>query len=92
MLIVASRRLHQKLGPQTEQMTDIDYGGSTFLKTRCISLRDSRLRTLINQSLNWQHQFCKNPKVDPEIKTLFVDHAGGQPNGTRAPSPQMVRN
>ena len=43
MLIVASRRLHQKLGPQTEQMTYIDYGGSTFLKTRCISLRDSRL-------------------------------------------------
>ena len=43
MLIVASRRLHQKLGPQTEQKTYIDYGGSTFLKTRCISLRDSRL-------------------------------------------------
>ncbi|XP_020270487.1 protein TPR3-like isoform X1 [Asparagus officinalis] len=51
------------------------------------SLRNSRLRTLINQSLNWQHQLCKNPKPNPDIKTLFVDHSCGQPNGARAPSP-----
>ncbi|CAN4086401.1 unnamed protein product [Withania somnifera] len=51
------------------------------------SLKNSRLRTLINQSLNWQHQLCKNPKPSPDIKTLFVDHACGQPNGARAPSP-----
>ncbi|XP_059291253.1 topless-related protein 4 isoform X2 [Lycium ferocissimum] len=51
------------------------------------SLKNSRLRTLINQSLNWQHQLCKNPKPNPDIKTLFVDHACGQPNGARAPSP-----
>ncbi|KAM7508215.1 hypothetical protein LguiA_018668 [Lonicera macranthoides] len=53
------------------------------------SLKNSRLRTLINQSLNWQHQLCKNPKPNPDIKTLFVDHSCGQsqPNGARAPSP-----
>uniref|UniRef100_A0A5B7ANF3 Putative topless-related protein 4 isoform X1 n=1 Tax=Davidia involucrata TaxID=16924 RepID=A0A5B7ANF3_DAVIN len=53
------------------------------------NLKNSRLRTLINQSLNWQHQLCKNPKPNPDIKTLFVDHSCGQsqPNGARAPSP-----
>lgn len=78
------------------------------------NLKNSRLRTLINQrfgyfcnyvcwfnsrscskhfilgcSLNWQHQLCKNPKANPDIKTLFVDHTCGQsqPNGARAPSP-----
>ncbi|XP_058226713.1 topless-related protein 4-like [Rhododendron vialii] len=49
-------------------------------------LKNSRLRTLINQSLNWQHQLCKNQKPNPDIKTLFVDHTCGQPNGARAPS------
>uniref|UniRef100_A0A2P2LW21 CTLH domain-containing protein n=1 Tax=Rhizophora mucronata TaxID=61149 RepID=A0A2P2LW21_RHIMU len=49
--------------------------------------KNSRLRTLINQSLNWQHQLCKNPRPNPDIKTLFVDHSCGQPNGARAPSP-----
>lgn len=38
-------------------------------------------------SLNWQHQLCKNPRPNPDIKTLFVDHTCGPPNGTRAPSP-----
>ncbi|PRQ26695.1 putative transcription factor WD40-like family [Rosa chinensis] len=38
------------------------------------SIKSSRLRTLINQSLNWQHSLCPNPKQNPEIKTLFVDH------------------
>ncbi|KAL8099074.1 protein TOPLESS-like [Apium graveolens] len=51
------------------------------------TLRNSRLRTLINQSLNWQHQLCKNPRPNPDIKTLFVDHSCAQPNGARAPSP-----
>ena len=39
--------------------------------------------------MNWQHQLCKNPKPNPDIKTLFVDHSCGpsQPNGARAPSP-----
>ncbi|KAM0933886.1 putative transcription factor WD40-like family [Dioscorea sansibarensis] len=51
------------------------------------SLKNSRLRTLINQSLNWQHQLCKNPRPNPDIKTLFVDHSCGQPNGPHTPSP-----
>ncbi|XP_039058030.1 topless-related protein 4-like isoform X2 [Hibiscus syriacus] len=51
------------------------------------TLKNSRLRTLINQSLNWQHQLCKNPRSNPDIKTLFVDHSCGQTNDARAPSP-----
>jgi hypothetical protein len=51
------------------------------------TLRTSRLRTLINQSLNWQHQLCKNPRPNPDIKTLFVDHSCRLPNDARAPSP-----
>ncbi|PPS20572.1 hypothetical protein GOBAR_AA00035 [Gossypium barbadense] len=51
------------------------------------TLKASRLRTLINQSLNWQHQLCKNPKPNPDIKTLFTDHSCSPPNGARAPTP-----
>ncbi|XP_039032366.1 topless-related protein 3-like isoform X1 [Hibiscus syriacus] len=51
------------------------------------TLRSSRLRTLINQSLNWQHQLCKNPKSNPDIKTLFTDHTCTPPNGPLAPTP-----
>ncbi|KVI06053.1 CTLH, C-terminal LisH motif-containing protein [Cynara cardunculus var. scolymus] len=29
----------------------------------------------------------KNSRPNPDIKTLFVDHSCGQPNGARAPSP-----
>ncbi|KAJ8485525.1 hypothetical protein OPV22_018010 [Ensete ventricosum] len=49
----------------------------------------SRLRTLINQSLNWQHQLCKNPRPNPDIKTLFSDHscAAAPASGARAPPP-----
>lgn len=47
----------------------------------------SRLRTLINQSLNWQHQLCKNPRPNPDIKTLFIDHTCATNNGGRAPPP-----
>ncbi|CAJ1868536.1 unnamed protein product [Sphenostylis stenocarpa] len=51
------------------------------------TLRSSRLRTLINQSLNWQHQLCKNPRPNPDIKTLFMDHTCTPPNGPLAPTP-----
>ncbi|XP_074276734.1 topless-related protein 3-like [Silene latifolia] len=51
------------------------------------TLRSSRLRTLINQSLNWQHQLCKNPRPNPDIKTLFTDHSCTPPNGAVAPAP-----
>ncbi|KAL6188536.1 hypothetical protein ACLB2K_039928 [Fragaria x ananassa] len=51
------------------------------------TLKASRLRTLINQSLNWQHQLCKNPRPNPDIKTLFMDHSCSPPNGARASTP-----
>ncbi|XXG54028.1 hypothetical protein AAC387_Pa03g2008 [Persea americana] len=51
------------------------------------TLKTSRLRTLINQSLNWQHQLCKNPRSNPDIKTLFTDHTCQPSNGARAPTP-----
>ncbi|GMP60392.1 hypothetical protein CsSME_00023279 [Camellia sinensis var. sinensis] len=51
------------------------------------TLKLSRLRTLINQSLNWQHQLCKNPRPNPDIKTLFTDHTCTPPNGALAPTP-----
>lgn len=51
------------------------------------TLKSSRLRTLINQSLNWQHQLCKNPKPNPDIKTLFIDHSCSPSNGPLAPAP-----
>ncbi|KAK4761470.1 hypothetical protein SAY87_029354 [Trapa incisa] len=51
------------------------------------ALKSSRLRTLINQSLNWQHQLCKNPRLNPDIKTLFTDHTCTPPNGPLVPTP-----
>lgn len=38
-------------------------------------------------SLNWQHQLCKNPRPNPDIKTLFTDHTCSPPNGPLAPAP-----
>lgn len=54
------------------------------------TLKSSRLRTLINQSLNWQHQLCKNPRPNPDIKTLFTDHTCAPPNGALAPTPVNI--
>ncbi|CAN6468618.1 unnamed protein product [Victoria cruziana] len=54
------------------------------------TLKASRLRTLINQSLNWQHQLCKNPRSNPDIKTLFTDHSCQPPTGARAATPVTV--
>ncbi|KAH7692892.1 YVTN repeat-like/Quinoprotein amine dehydrogenase protein [Dioscorea alata] len=51
------------------------------------AFKASRLRTLINQSLNWQHQLCKNPRPNPDIKTLFIDHSCAPTNGARPPPP-----
>ncbi|XP_062081757.1 protein TOPLESS-RELATED PROTEIN 2-like isoform X2 [Humulus lupulus] len=50
------------------------------------AFKSSRLRTLINQSLNWQHKLCKNPRPNPDIKTLFTDHScNPTTNGSRPP-------
>lgn len=39
-------------------------------------------------SLNWQHQLCKNPRPNPDIKTLFTDHScNPTSNGARPPPP-----
>ncbi|XP_052199318.1 topless-related protein 3 [Diospyros lotus] len=54
------------------------------------TLKSSRLRTLINQSLNWQHQLCKNPRPNPDIKTLFTDHTCAPPNGPLASTPASL--
>ncbi|KAJ0007855.1 hypothetical protein Pint_30139 [Pistacia integerrima] len=50
------------------------------------NLDDSRLTTLINQSLNWQHYMCISPKPYPDIKTLFMDHSCEPPNVNCDPS------
>ncbi|OMO72312.1 hypothetical protein COLO4_27682 [Corchorus olitorius] len=50
-------------------------------------LKASHLRTLINQSLNWQLQLCKDPRPNPDIKTLLTDHSCPPPNGACAPTP-----
>lgn len=37
-------------------------------------------------SLNWQHQLCKHPRPNPDIKTLFTDHScSPTANGSRPP-------
>ncbi|KAF5743337.1 hypothetical protein HS088_TW09G01404 [Tripterygium wilfordii] len=63
-------------------------------KTQFPTLRNGRLRSLINQSLNWQHSFCGNPRQNPEVKSLFVDHICGNPNdpfAQVAPNNQLLR-
>ncbi|PQQ20086.1 protein TOPLESS-like isoform X1 [Prunus yedoensis var. nudiflora] len=40
-------------------------------KLKYPSIKSLRLHNLINQSLNWWH---KDPRPNPIIKTLFVDH------------------
>ncbi|KAF3542599.1 hypothetical protein DY000_02000386 [Brassica cretica] len=53
------------------------------------AIKTSRLRTLINHSLNWQHKLCKNARPKPEFETLFVDHICNQPIAARAASPAI---
>jgi hypothetical protein len=43
--------------------------------------------SLYHCSLNWQHQLCKNPRPNPDIKTLFTDHTCSPSNGPLAPTP-----
>ncbi|PON89856.1 Topless-related protein [Trema orientale] len=45
-----------------------------------------RLRRLINQGLNWQHILCERPCLNPDIKTLFVDHVCKPDNDSPAES------
>ncbi|KAL2525724.1 Topless-related protein 1 [Abeliophyllum distichum] len=43
-------------------------------RTKFPQINKSRLRRLINQSLNWQHLHCTHPHPQPHIDTLFTDH------------------
>ncbi|KAL8230398.1 hypothetical protein R6Q57_000176 [Mikania cordata] len=55
-------------------------------KCQLPSLKNSRLRLLVNQSLNWQHKLCKNAKPNLEITTLLEDHACVPPQAAQAPA------
>lgn len=35
-------------------------------------------------SLNWQHSLCPNPRQNPDIRTLFVDHSCKNSNDSLA--------
>ncbi|XP_059644431.1 protein TPR3-like isoform X2 [Cornus florida] len=52
-------------------------------------INKSRLRRLVNQSLNWQHIHCSHPQQNPDIKTLFTDHQCPLPNHPFAESIEM---
>lgn len=65
----------------------ISFRKPTLTLLLVISLHLTNWLLTSKYSLNWQHQLCKNPRPNPDIKTLFVDHSCGQPNGARAPSP-----
>ncbi|XP_051137730.1 protein TOPLESS-like [Andrographis paniculata] len=45
----------------------------------------SRLKRLINQSLNWQHMSCANPHPEPHVDTLFTDHVCPGSDGASKP-------
>ncbi|KAG6631590.1 hypothetical protein CIPAW_13G101000 [Carya illinoinensis] len=48
------------------------------------NIRGSRLRMLINQSLNWQHSLCPNSRQNLDIRTFFVDHSCKNSNDSLA--------
>ncbi|CAD6270678.1 unnamed protein product [Miscanthus lutarioriparius] len=67
--------------------------GFTKLEDNCYSMKiffESRKQKYLEalNSLNWQHQLCKNPRPNSDIKTLFTAHSCAAPtNGARAPPP-----
>lgn len=78
--------LKSKLQYASNIKTDIQYH-MHFENTVWTGIWIFSFLLFVNCSLNWQHQLCKNPRPNPDIKTLFVDHTCAQPNGARAPSP-----
>ncbi|RDY02902.1 Topless-related protein 1, partial [Mucuna pruriens] len=54
------------------------------------NITSSRLPILINQSLNWQHEHCKNPPENPQIKTLYVDHLCGEGAPSNSPANNLL--
>ncbi|KAD3067861.1 hypothetical protein E3N88_35741 [Mikania micrantha] len=59
-----------------------------FSSSEAIFKELALLLTLDNFSLNWQHRQCKEPKLNPDVNTLFFDHCCGpsQPNSAHASS------
>ncbi|CDP16119.1 unnamed protein product [Coffea canephora] len=50
-------------------------------KIKLPNMETTRLRRLINQSLNWQHSQCGRSECVPQINSLLFDHkCTGQPN------------
>ncbi|KAI9191149.1 hypothetical protein LWI28_004311 [Acer negundo] len=45
------------------------------------NMKHSRLKQLMNHSLNWQHSLCVNPLPKPGAKTILVDHSCRNTNG-----------
>ncbi|KAA8521603.1 hypothetical protein F0562_012276 [Nyssa sinensis] len=58
-------------------------------KLKFPDINNSRLRRLINQSLNWQHIHCTYPQPNPDIETLFTDHQCSLPDH---PNFQSIEN
>ncbi|PWA97698.1 CTLH, C-terminal LisH motif-containing protein [Artemisia annua] len=52
-------------------------------KCQLPTVNNSRLRLLVNQSLNWQHQLCQNPNSVPDITSILVDHLCGPQNAAQ---------
>ncbi|KAM7490054.1 hypothetical protein LguiA_032975 [Lonicera macranthoides] len=59
-------------------------------KLKFPEINKSRLRRLINQSLNWQHINCTYPQPDPEMKTLFIDHQCQPPDLSHGQSIEKI--
>ncbi|XP_050135789.1 topless-related protein 1-like [Malus sylvestris] len=72
---------------ETLHKLEQEFGVFLNMKLQFPNLRRSRLRTLINQSLNWQHDLCCDASPYPSIETLYVDHSCQYPNRAWAPSP-----
>ncbi|KAL3497326.1 hypothetical protein ACH5RR_040058 [Cinchona calisaya] len=53
-------------------------------------IENSRLRRLINQSLNWQHIKCAYPQPEPRIESLFSDHKCSGESNEQNPLPSEV--
>ncbi|KAJ0968054.1 hypothetical protein J5N97_024971 [Dioscorea zingiberensis] len=68
---------------QNEQLSK--YGDTK--SARNIMLMELKKLIEANPLLNWQHQLCKNPRPNPDIKTLFTDHSCAPTNGARPPPP-----
>ncbi|CAN4076348.1 unnamed protein product [Withania somnifera] len=73
---------------QNEQLSK--YGDTKSARSIMLVELKSLLRQTpcsVKSYLNWQHQLCKNPRPNPDIKTLFSDHTCASSNGTQPPPP-----